>query len=135
MYGGLGDDVYLVDAASELVVESANEGFDTVRSERRFLAPRQRDREPDPYRHAAVAGTGNLLDNVITGNAVGKRARRRRPAATPWRAARAMTFTGSMPPPTSSVEVAGDGIGHRSGVDGLRPVGQCGEPDPHCHRR
>ncbi len=65
LIGGAGNDYYLVDGASVTVVETADAGIDTVRAgidytladnvENLFLAG------------AARAGTGNALDNTLTG--------------------------------------------------------------------
>jgi Ca2+-binding RTX toxin-like protein len=67
LVGGAGDDTYVVDVATDVVTELANEGVDTVRSgvtltlgsnvENLILTGT-----------AAINGTGNTLDNVLTGN-------------------------------------------------------------------
>ena len=67
MNGGSGDDVYVVDNAGDTVTELANDGTDTVRSnglnvtlganiERLIIAS------------GSASGTGNELDNAITGS-------------------------------------------------------------------
>lgn len=71
MEGGAGDDVYVVDHMDDVVIEQANSGFDTVRS--------NVSNPGDPLAANIEAltligtgimiGTGNSLDNVITGNA------------------------------------------------------------------
>ncbi|MBI5317275.1 MAG: putative Ig domain-containing protein [Nitrospirae bacterium] len=71
--GLAGDDTYLVDSASESVVEAAGEGIDTVESlvdyslgahvENLILAQSASSVIPSP-----VHGTGNELDNLIVGN-------------------------------------------------------------------
>lgn len=71
--GLAGDDTYLVDSASESVVEAAGEGIDTVESlvdhslgahvENLILAQSASSVIPSP-----VHGTGNELDNLIIGN-------------------------------------------------------------------
>ncbi len=65
--GGAGNDTYLIDAATDLVIENLNEGTDTVATgstytlganvENLFLNGT-----------AAANGAGNALDNVLTGN-------------------------------------------------------------------
>ncbi len=67
MVGGAGNDVYYVDHVSDLVVELADEGFDTVISTVSF----QLD---NAVEHLTLAGTGNIsalgntLGNILTGN-------------------------------------------------------------------
>jgi Ca2+-binding RTX toxin-like protein len=67
MYGGLGNDTYFVTDAHDLVGENAGEGFDTV-----FASV---DYAMGGYAEnlillgSAVIGRGNVLVNVITGNA------------------------------------------------------------------
>lgn len=66
MIGGEGDDYFEVDDAGDLVVEEAGEGHDRVFAEIDYVLPDEvEDLELDG---AAVAGTGNALDNVIYGN-------------------------------------------------------------------
>ncbi|UOD30684.1 putative Ig domain-containing protein [Massilia violaceinigra] len=67
MTGGAGDDVYIVDNLSDVAIEAANEGSDTVKSifnstlaaniEALFLTG-----------SAGVSGTGNTLNNLLVGN-------------------------------------------------------------------
>ncbi|MGO4706765.1 calcium-binding protein, partial [Microvirga sp. 2MCAF38] len=65
--GGAGDDVYVVDESGDLVVESADEGIDTVRASLSYALT-------DHVENLALTGsanlngTGNALNNVITGN-------------------------------------------------------------------
>jgi serralysin len=66
--GGLGDDTYLVDSAGDFVVESAGAGMDTVRSTIGLIL--SADVENLLLLGAAASGTGNVLDNMIVGNAV-----------------------------------------------------------------
>lgn len=66
--GGKGSDVYLVDDPQDIVLENLGEGVDTVRSSAvsySLLA----NIENLTLIGTAVAGSGNELDNVITGNA------------------------------------------------------------------
>ncbi len=68
MTGGTGNDTYVVDNVGDIVIEKPNEGTDTVESsitysltanvERLFLTG-----------VAAINGTGNILNNLIVGNA------------------------------------------------------------------
>ncbi len=68
MLGGAGDDHYFVDRATDVVVEYAGEGNDTVHSRVTYTLG-------DHVENLAltgtanIAGSGNTLDNVITGNA------------------------------------------------------------------
>ncbi|QOL49084.1 beta strand repeat-containing protein [Massilia litorea] len=67
MAGGTEDDVYVVDNAGDLVVENAGEGSDTVQSSITYTLT-------DSVENlvltggAVINGSGNELDNVITGN-------------------------------------------------------------------
>ncbi|WP_439613383.1 beta strand repeat-containing protein, partial [Reyranella sp.] len=67
MMGGAGNDVYYVDHVSDLVVELADEGFDTVISTVSF----QLD---NAVEHLTLTGNGNIsalgntLGNILTGN-------------------------------------------------------------------
>ena len=68
MQGGNGDDVYFVDAAADMVSESANGGIDLVFAGLAYTLP------GDVENLAATGNvglnlTGNALDNVITGGA------------------------------------------------------------------
>ncbi len=65
MLGGEGDDLYLVDHAGDTVVEQAGEGQDTVRAGIDYTLPEHVERLE--LQGGARAGTGNALDNVITG--------------------------------------------------------------------
>jgi Ca2+-binding RTX toxin-like protein len=67
MYGGTGDDTYGVDNSSDIVIEYAGEGNDTVRSSSFFYVL------PDNVEnltlvYSAVKGFGNNLNNQIVGN-------------------------------------------------------------------
>ena len=68
MEGGVGDDLYVVDDAGDLVTEEAGEGLDITQSGIDYTLT-------DNVENlvltgtAAIAGTGNELDNTINGNA------------------------------------------------------------------
>ena len=65
--GGLGDDLYIVDDSKDKITEAANGGMDTVKSSA-IIHPAGQCREPVPDRNGDINGTGNSLDNKITGN-------------------------------------------------------------------
>lgn len=67
MLGGLGDDTYVVDSASDIVTENANEGTDSVRSSVTLTLANNVENLVLTGT-AAINGTGNTLNNVITGN-------------------------------------------------------------------
>jgi VCBS repeat-containing protein len=67
MRGGSGDDTYVVDSVSDVTVETAGEGLDTVQASVSYtLADNIENLVLTGT--ANTAGTGNELDNVITGN-------------------------------------------------------------------
>lgn len=67
MTGGLGNDTYVVDNAGDIVVENANEGTDSVQSSvAHALAANVEILTLTGS--TAINGTGNELDNTITGN-------------------------------------------------------------------
>jgi len=66
--GGLGDDTYIVDRARDLVIEYPDEGNDTIRSSVSYVLPANVE-DLVLTGTAATRGTGNELDNVITGSA------------------------------------------------------------------
>ncbi|MBB3162062.1 serralysin [Rhizobium laguerreae] len=67
LIGGAGDDTYIVDNAGDLITEAANEGIDTVRTNLSAYTLGAAVENFTYTGRAAFAGTGNLLDNVITG--------------------------------------------------------------------
>jgi Ca2+-binding RTX toxin-like protein len=71
--GGSGDDTYVVDVAADAVTELAGEGTDTVRT---ALATYTLAANVENLAYAGKAGfmgTGNALDNVITGGNAGNK--------------------------------------------------------------
>ena len=67
MIGGLGDDTYIVDNALDVVTENANEGTDLVQSSVTYTLTANVE-SLTLTATAAINGTGNALDNVLTGN-------------------------------------------------------------------
>lgn len=67
MTGGGGDDVYLVDDASDQVLEDAGGGWDEIRSEVDFALPANVEALVLAGEPARI-GTGNALDNELTGS-------------------------------------------------------------------
>ena len=67
MIGGAGDDTYLVESAGEVIVESVNEGIDTVQSSVGYsLAANVENLTLAGLN--SIAGIGNALNNVLIGN-------------------------------------------------------------------
>ena len=67
LLGGLGDDTYVVDSASDVVTENANEGIDSVYSSiTRTLGANSENLTLTGS--TAINGTGNTLNNLLTGN-------------------------------------------------------------------
>jgi Ca2+-binding RTX toxin-like protein len=67
MTGGQGDDTYVVDNAGDVVVEAADEGFDTITGARSITLVDNVEALILTGTGGYV-GTGNSLDNVLTGN-------------------------------------------------------------------
>lgn len=65
--GGAGNDLYQVTHTGDIVVESANEGTDTVSASVSFALGANVEKLTLTGT-AAITGTGNSLDNVLTGN-------------------------------------------------------------------
>jgi Ca2+-binding RTX toxin-like protein len=68
MAGGKGDDIYLVDSAKDVIIESANQGFDTVLSAISHTLGANVERLLLEGDNADINGTGNTLGNIIVGN-------------------------------------------------------------------
>jgi Ca2+-binding RTX toxin-like protein/gas vesicle protein len=67
MEGGAGDDTYVVDMAGDVVLEAAGGGEDIVRSAVAWVLGANLE-DLVLTGSAAIAGTGNTLDNMLTGN-------------------------------------------------------------------
>ena len=67
MRGGLGDDIYYVDNPGDWSIEQMDEGYDTIYSTVSYLMGAFTD-EMFLVGPSAIVGTGNQLDNRITGN-------------------------------------------------------------------
>lgn len=67
MVGGVGDDVYVVDNIADKVVELGDEGTDTVKSSMTYALTNNIEKLILSGT-ALINGTGDDLDNVITGN-------------------------------------------------------------------
>jgi Ca2+-binding RTX toxin-like protein len=65
--GGIGDDRYIIDDASDVVLEAALAGTDTVLSSVDYALGSEVEKLT--LTGAAVQGTGNVLANTLTGNA------------------------------------------------------------------
>ena len=69
MTGGAGDDIYVVDAAGDTVVEALNEGTDEVRTTVSYTLSANVEYITLQAAGGAINGTGNALANILTGNA------------------------------------------------------------------
>jgi len=67
MVGGLGNDTYTVDSTSDVVTENASEGTDLIQSSVTYTASANVE-NLTLTGATAINGTGNALDNVLTGN-------------------------------------------------------------------
>jgi Ca2+-binding RTX toxin-like protein len=71
LVGGNGNDIYIVDTTTDNITEAANQGTDTVKSSVTFsLAALTNVENLTLTGNAAINGTGNAGDNIITGNGV-----------------------------------------------------------------
>ncbi len=68
LVGGAGNDAYVVDSATDVIAERANEGFDTVQSSISWTLGAELE-NLTLTGSAAINGTGNAIDNLLTGNA------------------------------------------------------------------
>jgi Ca2+-binding RTX toxin-like protein len=68
MIGGLGNDTYVVQAAGDVVTESAGQGTDTIESSITIAALAANVENLTLTGSSALNGTGNALDNILTGN-------------------------------------------------------------------
>ncbi|TBX97094.1 beta strand repeat-containing protein, partial [Rhizobium laguerreae] len=67
MSGGTGDDMYVVDIATDLVIENANEGTDTLQTALASYTIGNNVENLSYTGSANFTGTGNALANMITG--------------------------------------------------------------------
>ena len=69
MVGGPGDDIYVVDAAADVVAETASgsDGVDLIQSSVTYTLPTNVE-NLTLTGTAAISGTGNELANIILGN-------------------------------------------------------------------
>ncbi len=67
MVGGTGDDIYFVNVATDVVTENANEGTDTVNSSATLTLGNNVEKLTLTG-SSAINGTGQALNNVLTGN-------------------------------------------------------------------
>ena len=69
MTGGTGDDTYVVDNASDVVTESANQGIDTVKSSINFnISAKPYIENITLTGSAAISATGNATNNTLDGS-------------------------------------------------------------------
>ena len=71
MAGGVGDDIYYVNSAGDLVVENAGEGLDTVRTAGPDVLLPSNVENLEFLVGAVGSGTGNALNNRLIGNDYG----------------------------------------------------------------
>ena len=67
MSGGLGNDTYIVDSTADVVTENANAGTDTILSSATYTLSVNLE-NLTLTGTTAINGTGNVLNNVLTGN-------------------------------------------------------------------
>jgi Ca2+-binding RTX toxin-like protein len=69
LIGGLGNDTYTIDSTTDTIIENAGEGTDTISSSVTYsLADLSNIENLTLTGTAAIHGTGNAANNVITGN-------------------------------------------------------------------
>ncbi|MFM6807547.1 MAG: beta strand repeat-containing protein, partial [Dolichospermum sp.] len=69
LIGGLGNDIYVVDSATDTITEGANAGTDTIQSSVTYtIAALANVENLTLTGTAAINGTGNAGNNIITGN-------------------------------------------------------------------
>jgi Ca2+-binding RTX toxin-like protein len=69
MRGGAGDDTYTVESLGDIVIEQPDNGIDTVLVIASYILPDNVENlTVSSLFHDAIDGTGNALNNVITGN-------------------------------------------------------------------
>ncbi|MFN9560214.1 MAG: beta strand repeat-containing protein [Dolichospermum sp.] len=68
LIGGLGNDIYIVDSTTDTITESANSGIDTIQSSVTYTVLAANVENLTLTGIAAINGTGNAGNNVITGN-------------------------------------------------------------------
>ena len=68
LVGGTGNDIYVVDTTTDTIVESANEGVDTLQSSVAVTALLANLENLTLTGSAVINGTGNAQNNVLTGN-------------------------------------------------------------------
>ncbi|ALJ13765.1 beta strand repeat-containing protein [Sphingopyxis macrogoltabida] len=71
MTGGEGDDTYVVDDSGDLIIENANEGYDSVESSVSYTLGANLESLSLWNGVTAINGTGNALDNSISGDGFG----------------------------------------------------------------
>ncbi|MEQ1529115.1 MAG: putative Ig domain-containing protein [Methylococcales bacterium] len=67
LLGGLGNDTYVVDVATDVVTENANEGIDAIESSATYTLSANVE-NLSLTGLAAINGTGNTLNNLLVGN-------------------------------------------------------------------
>ena len=67
LYGGAGNDIYVVDNPGDIVVELVDEGMDQVKASVSYVLPDQVE-NLTLTGTANIDGSGNALDNVLIGN-------------------------------------------------------------------
>jgi Ca2+-binding RTX toxin-like protein len=73
LIGGIGNDIYVVDNAGDVVTEALGEGTDTVRTSLASITLAANVENLIYTGAAAFTGTGNALDNTITGGDKGNK--------------------------------------------------------------